>query len=70
MMQVLTALRKANISSWPDNKDTIPEGEAPEPTLPAAKTSRRSFPPSISVSNWKLHKHCLRHFLVIPYMQK
>jgi len=50
----LTARRKANISSWPDSIDIIPVGAPPEPTLPSAKTFLRSFPPSISVSNWKL----------------
>lgn len=34
--------------------DVMPEGAPPDPTLPSAKTFRRSFPPSVSVSNWKL----------------
>ena len=34
--------------------DIIPVGVPPEPTLPSAKTFRRSFAPSVSVSNWKL----------------
>ena len=50
----LTALRKANISSCPDSIETIPDGAPTEPTLPLAKTSVRSLPPSVSVSNWKL----------------
>ena len=52
----LTARRKANISSWPESSDIMPAGAPPEPTLPSAKTFRRSFPPSVSVSNWKLEK--------------
>lgn len=50
----LTARRKANISSWPDSMETIPVGAPPELTFPSAKTSRLSFAPSVSVSNWKL----------------
>lgn len=42
---------KANSSSWPDNKDAISAGAGPKPILPPAKTSRRSFPLSVSVSN-------------------
>lgn len=34
----------------------MPAGAPPEPTLPSAKTFCRSFPPSVSVSNWKLEK--------------
>lgn len=51
---ILTARWKANISSWPDRMDVMPEGAPPDPTLPSAETFRRSFPPSVSVSNWKL----------------
>ena len=68
----LTARRKANISSSPDIIHMILVEAPPVPTFPSAKTSRRSFPPSISVSNWKLETNGVwhTHTQQLPTMKK